>query len=67
MYLATESTHRHTPDNQRMFPIRLQYRQYTEMHYSLWANDMATYRGYRVHGNILGKIHDGTIILGEQI
>jgi hypothetical protein len=29
------------------------------MHYSLWANDMDTFRGYWLHGNNLGKIHDG--------
>jgi hypothetical protein len=42
-YLATNSTHRHTPTTFRM---RLQYRLYTEMHYSLWANDMDPFRGY---------------------
>jgi hypothetical protein len=34
-YLATKSTHRHIPDYQRMFRVRLQYRLYTEMHCSL--------------------------------
>jgi hypothetical protein len=58
-YLATNSTHRHTPDYKPMFLMRLQYRLYREMHYSLWANDMDTFRGYWLHGNNLGKIHDG--------
>jgi hypothetical protein len=66
-YLATNSTHRHMPDYQCMFHMRLQYQLYTEMHYSLWANDMDTYRGYWLHGNILGKIHDGKIILSDKI
>jgi hypothetical protein len=55
-YLATNSTH--TPDYQRMFHMRLQYRLYTEMHCSLWTNDANTFRGYWLHGNILGKICD---------
>jgi hypothetical protein len=62
-YLATNSTHRHTPDYQRMFRMRLQYRLHTEMHCSLWANDMDTFRGYWLHG----KIHDGKIILNDKI
>jgi hypothetical protein len=66
-YLATNSTHRHTPDYQLMFRMRLQYRLYTEMHYSLWANDMDTFNSYWLHGNILGKIHDGKIILSDKI
>jgi hypothetical protein len=37
-YLASNSTHRQTPDYQRMFHMTLQYRLYTEMHYSLWAS-----------------------------
>jgi hypothetical protein len=64
-YLATNSTHRHTPEYQRMFRMRLQYRLYAEMHYSLWANDIDTFKSYWLHGNILGKIHDGKIILSE--
>jgi hypothetical protein len=58
-YPAANSTHRHTPDYQRMFRMRLQYRLYTEMHYSLWENDTDTFRGYWLHGNIPGKIHEG--------
>jgi copper homeostasis protein CutC len=61
------STHRHTPDYQRMFRMRLQYRLYTEMHYSLLANDMDTFKSYWLHGIILGKIHDGKIILSDKI
>jgi hypothetical protein len=53
----------HTPDYQRMFHMRL----YTEMHCSLWASDMNTFKGYWLHGNILGKTHDGEIMLSEQI
>jgi hypothetical protein len=49
------------PDYQRMFLMRLQYRLYTEMHYSLWENYMDAFRGYWLHGNILGEIHDGQI------
>jgi hypothetical protein len=66
-YLATNSTHRHTPDYRRMFRTRLQYRLYKEMHYSLWANGMDTFRGCWLHGNILGKIHLGKIILSDKI
>jgi hypothetical protein len=65
MYLATNSTHRHTPDYQRMFRVRLHYRLYTEMHYSLWANGTNTC--YWLYGNILGKIHGGQIILNDKI
>jgi hypothetical protein len=64
-YLATNSTHRHAPDYQRMFPMRLQYRLYAVMHYSLWENDIDTFKSCWLHGNILGKIHDGKIILNE--
>jgi hypothetical protein len=66
-YLATNSTHRHTPDYQRMFRMRLQYRLYTEMHDSLWANDIDTFKSYWLNRNILGKIHDGKIILSDKI
>jgi hypothetical protein len=57
----------YTPDYQRMFRMRLQYRLYAEMHYNLWANDIDTFKSYWLHGNILGKIHDGKIrvILSE--
>jgi hypothetical protein len=64
---ATNSTHRHTPDYQRIFRMRLQYLLCTEMHCSLWANDMDTFKGYWLHGNILGKIHDGKIVLSDEI
>jgi hypothetical protein len=37
------------------------------MHYSLWANDIDTLKSYWLHGNILGKIHDGKIILSDKI
>jgi hypothetical protein len=47
--LATNSTHSHTLDNQCMFLMRLQYRLDAEMHYSLWANNVDTFRGYRFH------------------
>jgi hypothetical protein len=57
-YLATNSTHRHTPVYQRMFRARLQYRLHTELHYSLW-NDI---RQLQRLMNILGKIHDGKIM-----
>jgi hypothetical protein len=40
---------------------------YTEMHCSLWANDADTFRGYRLHWNILRKIHGGKIILNDKI
>jgi hypothetical protein len=54
-------------DYQSMFRIRLQYRLYTEMHYSLWTSYMDTFRGYWLHRNILGKLYDGRNILKEQI
>jgi hypothetical protein len=50
-----------------MFRMRLQYRLYTEMRCSLWANDIDTFGGYWLHGNILGKIHDGKIMLSDKI
>jgi hypothetical protein len=37
------------------------------MHYSLWANDTNTFKGYWLHGNILGKSRDGKIILNDKI
>jgi hypothetical protein len=46
-----------------MFLTRLQYRLYTGLHYSLWANYMDLFRGYGLHRNIMGKI--GRIILNE--
>jgi hypothetical protein len=36
------------------------------MHYSLWKNDMKTFRDHWMHRNILGKIQDGKIILNEE-
>jgi hypothetical protein len=66
-HLAKNSTNRHTSDYHRMFRMRLQYRLYTEMHCSLWTRDMVTFRGYWLYGNILGKIHNGKIILNDQI
>jgi hypothetical protein len=36
------------------------------MHYSLWKNDMKTFTGYWLHGNIIGKIQNGKIILNEE-
>jgi hypothetical protein len=38
-YLAMNRNHHHPPDYQRKFQMRLQYRLYTEMQYSLWTND----------------------------
>jgi hypothetical protein len=60
------STHHHTPDYQHMLHTRLQYWLYIEMYYSLWANYMDIFRGYWLHRNILGKIHDGKIIHNDQ-
>jgi hypothetical protein len=62
---APYATHQTT--TARMFRVRVQCRLYREMHCSLWANYTDTLRGYWLHGNILGKIHDGKIILNEQI
>jgi hypothetical protein len=64
--MATNSTHGHTADYRRMLRMRLQYRLYIEMQYSLWKNDMETFKDYWLHGNILEKIHDGKIILNED-
>jgi hypothetical protein len=36
------------------------------MHYSLWKNDMKPFKEYWLHGNILGKIQDGKIILNAE-
>jgi hypothetical protein len=47
-YLAKNSTHQTAPDYQRIFRRRLQYRLYTEMHHSLWASYMDTFRGLLV-------------------
>jgi hypothetical protein len=60
---APTTTRQTAPDYQRMFRMRLEYRLHTEMHYSLWANGMDTFRGYWLHGNI----YDGKMILTDQI
>jgi hypothetical protein len=57
-HLAKNRTHRNIPNYQLIFHMGLRYGLYTEVHYSLWANDMYTFRGYWLHRNILGKIHD---------
>jgi hypothetical protein len=61
-HLATDSAHRLTPDYQSMFRMRLQYRLYIEMHYSLWAS----FRGYWLHGDILWVALGGRIIFSEK-
>jgi hypothetical protein len=48
-------------------PHEAAVRLYTEMHYSLWASYMDTFRGYWLHRDVLGKPHDGKITLSDQI
>jgi hypothetical protein len=67
IHIVMNSTHRHMPDYQCIFRKRLQYRQNTKMHYSLWANSMDVLRRYWLHRNVLLKIRDGKIILSDQI
>jgi hypothetical protein len=65
--LARKSTHRHAPDYQRMFRMKLRYRMYTKKHYSLRANVTDIFTRYWLHRNILGNIRNGKIRLNEQI
>jgi hypothetical protein len=62
-YMATNSTHGHITDHGRTFRMR---RQYIDMHYSLWKNDMKTFKTYWRHENNIRKIQDGKIILKEE-
>jgi hypothetical protein len=64
MCLATNGTNRRTPDDQRMFRMRLQYRLYIEMYCNLWAKYMRTFRGYRLPRNTT-EVH-GRIIINER-
>jgi hypothetical protein len=50
-----------------MFRMMLQCWLYIEMHYIVWKIDMDAFRAYWLCRNIQGKIHDGRIILNEQI
>jgi hypothetical protein len=66
-YLATNSTHQQTPDYQRMFRMRLQFRLHLEMHHSIWQHNIETFTGYWLHRHILGKIQEGRIVLNDHI